>query len=80
MTGEAHLNELGKFLKARLEQGRLQPSAPVLVALVKVLHLGNHQRDLFELAGRRTACDPRRGDRPPYGHPGVESARRRPAH
>ncbi|MGI3225151.1 helix-turn-helix domain-containing protein [Streptomyces sp. GTA36] len=97
MTGDAHLNELGEFLKARravlsprtvglpdtggprrvpglrreevallaaistdyytrLEQGRIQPSAPVLAALAQVLHLGNDQRDhLFELVGRQTA-------------------------
>ncbi|MFF3331851.1 helix-turn-helix domain-containing protein [Streptomyces sp. NPDC002888] len=40
----------------RLEQGRIQPSAPVLAALVRVLHLNNDQRDhLFELAGRQAA-------------------------
>lgn len=97
MTGDAHLNELGEFLKARravlsprtvglpdtggprrvpglrrdevallaaistdyytrLEQGRIQPSAPVLAALAQVLHLGNDQRDhLFELVGRQAA-------------------------
>jgi transcriptional regulator with XRE-family HTH domain len=44
----------------RLEQGRIQPSAPVLAALVRVLHLNNDQRDhLFELAGRQ-AARPRR--------------------
>ncbi|QUW84101.1 helix-turn-helix domain-containing protein [Streptomyces mirabilis] len=101
MTSDAHVNELGAFLKeqraelsprtvglpdtggprrvpglrreevallaaissdyyARLEQGRIQPSAPVLAALVRVLHLNNDQRDhLFELAGRQ-AARPRR--------------------
>ncbi|WP_328981457.1 helix-turn-helix domain-containing protein [Streptomyces mirabilis] len=101
MTSDAHVNELGAFLKerraelsprtvglpdtggprrvpglrreevallaaissdyyTRLEQGRIQPSAPVLAALVRVLHLNNDQRDhLFELAGRQAAC-PRR--------------------
>lgn len=93
MTGEAHPNELGEFLKqrrseltprtvglpdtggrrvpglrreevavlaaistdyyTRLEQGRVQPSASLLAALSRVLHLSDHQRDrLFELAGR----------------------------
>ncbi|GHC95957.1 hypothetical protein GCM10010313_01600 [Streptomyces violarus] len=97
MSSDAHLNELGKFLKerraelrprtvglpdtggprrvpglcreevallaaisadcyTRLEQGRIQPSAPVLAALGRVLHLNNDQRDhLFELAGRKVA-------------------------
>jgi transcriptional regulator with XRE-family HTH domain len=101
MTSDAHVNELGAFLKerraelsprtvglpdtggprrvpglrreevallaaissdyyTRLEQGRIQPSAPVLAALVRVLHLNNDQRDhLFELAGRQ-AARPRR--------------------
>ncbi|MFI1354501.1 helix-turn-helix domain-containing protein [Streptomyces sp. NPDC020898] len=40
----------------RLEQGRIQPTAPVLAALAQILHLGNDQRDhLFELVGRQTA-------------------------
>ncbi|GAA2929488.1 MULTISPECIES: helix-turn-helix domain-containing protein [Streptomyces] len=97
MSSDAHLNELGNFLKerraelsprtvglpdtggprrvpglrreevallaaistdyyTRLEQGRIQPSPPVLAALVRVLHLNNNQRDhLFELAGRKVA-------------------------
>ncbi|MCX4760100.1 helix-turn-helix transcriptional regulator [Streptomyces sp. NBC_01275] len=101
MTSDAHVNELGAFLKerraelsprtvglpdtggprrvpglrreevallaavssdyyTRLEQGRIQPSAPVLAALVRVLHLNNDQRDhLFELAGHQ-AARPRR--------------------
>ncbi|MGW3983026.1 helix-turn-helix domain-containing protein [Streptomyces mirabilis] len=101
MTSNAHLNELGEFLKARraelsprtvglpgtdgprrvaglrreevallaaistdyytrLEQGRIQPSASVLAALARVLHLGDDQRDyLYELAGRE-AGRPRR--------------------
>ncbi|PPS71909.1 MULTISPECIES: helix-turn-helix domain-containing protein [Streptomyces] len=94
MSGDAHPNELGEFLKSRrseltprtvglpdtggrrvpglrreevavlaaistdhytrLEQGRVQPSASVLAALSRVLHLSDHQRDrLFELAGRQ---------------------------
>ncbi|QJS99823.1 helix-turn-helix transcriptional regulator [Streptomyces asoensis] len=37
----------------RLEQGRMQPSAPVLQSLVRVLHLSDDQRDyVFELAGK----------------------------
>jgi transcriptional regulator with XRE-family HTH domain len=101
MTSDAHLNEMGEFLKARraelsprtvglpdtgrrrrvaglrreevalladistdyytrLEQGRIQPSAPVLATLAQVLILGADQRDhLFELAGRQ-AARPRR--------------------
>lgn len=101
MTSDAHVNELGAFLKerrvelsprtvglpdtgsprrvpglrreevallaaissdyyTRLEQGRIQPSAPVLADLVRVLHLNNDQRDhLFEPAGRQ-AARPRR--------------------
>jgi transcriptional regulator with XRE-family HTH domain len=96
MTSDAHLNELGHFLKARrgvlsprtvglpdsggrrrvtglrrdevallagistdyytrLEQGRVQPSAPVLATLARVLHLDDDERDhLFRLAGRQT--------------------------
>lgn len=94
MTRDAHLNELGEFLKARraelsprtvglpdigaprrvpglrreevaqlaaistdyytrLEQGRIQASAPVLTALARVLHLDDDQHDyLFGLAGK----------------------------
>ncbi|MFF4017218.1 helix-turn-helix domain-containing protein [Streptomyces sp. NPDC001843] len=96
MTSDAHVNELGQFLKARrgalrprtvglpdggarrrvsglrreevallagistdyytrLEQGRVQPSAPVLATLARALHLNDDERDhLFQLAGRRT--------------------------
>lgn len=44
----------------RLEQGRIQPSAQVLVALAQVLHLGKDQRDhLFQPTGRH-ATRPRR--------------------
>ncbi|MFJ4947058.1 helix-turn-helix domain-containing protein [Streptomyces sp. NPDC088760] len=40
----------------RLEQGRIQPSAPVLATLARVLHLNDDERDrLFQLAGRQTA-------------------------
>ncbi|MBG0854568.1 helix-turn-helix domain-containing protein [Streptomyces spinoverrucosus] len=45
----------------RLEQGRIQPSAPLLTTLAQVLHLDDEQRDhLFELTGRQTGR-PRRG-------------------
>ncbi|WP_322761943.1 helix-turn-helix transcriptional regulator [Frankia sp. Cr2] len=102
MTSDAHLNELGEFLKARraelsprtvglpdiggprrvpglrreevaqlaaisndyytrLEQGRIQPSAPVLAAIARVLRLGDDQRDyVFELAGKHTGGPRRR--------------------
>ncbi|MCW2903499.1 MAG: helix-turn-helix domain protein, partial [Streptosporangiaceae bacterium] len=102
MTSNAHLNELGEFLKARraelsprtvglpetgaprrvpglrreevaqlaaistdyytrLEQGRIQASAPVLTALARVLHLNDDQRDyLFGLAGKHNARPRRR--------------------
>ncbi|MET8982659.1 helix-turn-helix transcriptional regulator [Streptomyces sp. NPDC004539] len=41
---------------ARLEQGRARPSAPVLHALVRVLHLTDAQRDrVFELADKEPA-------------------------
>ncbi|MDV9197136.1 helix-turn-helix transcriptional regulator [Streptomyces sp. Wh19] len=104
MTRDAHLDELGEFLKARrseisprsaglpdtggprrvpglrreemarlvaistdyctrLEQGRIQASAPVLSALARVLRLDDDQRDyLFGLAGR-TPTRPRRRTR-----------------
>ena len=94
MARDAHLNELGEFLRARraglapravglpdtgtarrvpglrreevaqlaaistdyytrLEQGRIQASAPVLASLARVLHLDDDQRDyLFGLAGK----------------------------
>jgi transcriptional regulator with XRE-family HTH domain len=44
----------------RLEQGRIEPSASVLAALARVLHLGDDQRDyLLEIAGKK-AYRPRR--------------------
>jgi transcriptional regulator with XRE-family HTH domain len=44
----------------RLEQGRIEPSASVLAALARVLHLGDDQRDhLLEIAGKK-ANRPRR--------------------
>ena len=102
MTRDAHLNELGEFLRARraelspravglpdtgtprrvpglrreevaqlaaistdyytrLEQGRIQASAPVLGAITRVLHLNDDQCDyLFGLAGRNISRPRRR--------------------
>ncbi len=102
MSPDAHLNELGEFLKARrdelsprtvglpdgagarrvaglrreevarlaaistdyytrLEQGRIQASAPVLESLAQALHLDDDQRSyLFGLAGKETARPRRR--------------------
>jgi transcriptional regulator with XRE-family HTH domain len=103
MPRDAHLNELGEFLKTRraelsprtvglpetgaprrvaglrreevaqlavistdyytrLEQGRIQASAPVLSTLAQVLHLDDDQRDyLFSLAGKDHGRPRRRG-------------------
>src|SRR5689334_20746256 len=45
----------------RLEQGRIEPSASVLAALARSLHLGDDQRDhLLEIAGRKTGRPHRR--------------------
>ena len=102
MSRDAHLNELGDFLKARraelspqsmglpdngtlrrvpglrrgevallaaisteyytrLEQGRMEASAPVLMTLARVLRLDDDQRDyLLELAGKDNARPRRR--------------------
>lgn len=52
----------------RLERGRVTPSASVLSALVRVLHLGDDQRDhLFELAGKDISRSRRRA--PQKAHP-----------
>lgn len=52
----------------RLERGRVTPSASVLSALVRILHLGDDQRDhLFELAGRDISRPRRRA--PQKVHP-----------
>lgn len=49
----AQLASISTDYYTRLEQGRMQPSAPVLQTLVRVLHLADDQRDyVFELAGR----------------------------
>lgn len=102
MTRDAHLNELGEFLKARraeltprsvglpdsgtprrvpglrreevaqlvaistdyytrVEQCRIQASAPVLAAIARVPHLDDEQREyLFELAGKENVRPRRR--------------------
>lgn len=102
MSRDAHLSELGEFLKARraelsphamglpesgalrrvpglrreevaqlasistvyytrLEQGRIEASTPVLLALARVLRLDDDQRDyLLELAGKENALPRRR--------------------
>ncbi|WP_060904885.1 helix-turn-helix transcriptional regulator [Streptomyces scabiei] len=56
----AQLAGLSTDCYARLEQGRIPVSRPVLAALVRVLHLDDAERDhLFELAARGD-CVPRR--------------------
>ncbi|MGW3983027.1 helix-turn-helix domain-containing protein [Streptomyces mirabilis] len=56
----AQLAAISTDYYTRLEQGRIQASAPVLATLVRVLHLDDDQRDyLFELAGKDDA-QPRR--------------------
>lgn len=58
----AQLANISTDYYTRLEQGRMQPSAPVLQALVRVLHLTDDQRDYaFELAGKEGARTRRRG-------------------
>src|SRR5918911_4916777 len=45
----------------RLEQGRIQPSAPVLASLARVLRLNDDQRTyMYELAGKPAATKQRR--------------------
>ena len=49
----AQLASISTDYYTRLEQGRIQASAPVLQALVRVLHLSDDQRNyLLELAGK----------------------------
>ncbi|MFJ8021505.1 helix-turn-helix domain-containing protein [Streptomyces sp. NPDC096311] len=56
----AQLAAISTDYYTRLEQGRIQASAPVLATLVRVLHLDDDQHDyLFELAGKDDA-QPRR--------------------
>jgi transcriptional regulator with XRE-family HTH domain len=48
----AHLAAISTDYYTRLEQGRIQPSAPVLASLARVLHLNEDQRTcMYELAG-----------------------------
>ncbi|MEU5412770.1 helix-turn-helix domain-containing protein [Streptomyces clavifer] len=52
----AQLAAISTDYYTRIEQGRVPPSGPVLQALVRVLHLGDDQRDyVFELAAKETA-------------------------
>ncbi|MFJ3640198.1 helix-turn-helix domain-containing protein [Streptomyces sp. NPDC090108] len=52
----AQLASISEQYYTRLEQGRLQASAPVLTVLARVLRLDDDQRDyLFELAGKESA-------------------------
>lgn len=52
----AQLASISAQYYTRLEQGRLQASAPVLAILAEVLRLNDDQRDyLFELAGKENA-------------------------
>lgn len=56
----AQLAAISTDYYARVEQGRIQASTPVLATLAQVLHLDDDQRDyLFELAGK-TNTRPRR--------------------
>jgi transcriptional regulator with XRE-family HTH domain len=58
----AQLASISTDYYTRVEQGRMQPSGPVLQTLVRVLHLSDDQRDyLFELAGKNPAPVHRRG-------------------
>ncbi len=58
----AQLASISTDYYTRLEQGRIQASAPVLDALARVLHLGDDERGyLFQLAGKTTVRARRRG-------------------
>ncbi|MET4923116.1 helix-turn-helix transcriptional regulator [Streptomyces sp. PSRA5] len=57
----AQLATISTDYYTRLEQGRIQASAPVLSALTRALHLQDDQREyLFSLAGKASARSPRR--------------------
>ena len=57
----AQLAAISTDYYTRVEQGRIQASAPVLATVAQVLHLDDDQRDyLFQLAGKRTARPRRR--------------------
>lgn len=78
----AQLASISTDYYTRLEQGRMQASAPVLDVLAQVLHLDDDERGyLFQLAGKTTGRTRRRGQaegpaaaaaRPgrPHRHPG----------
>ncbi|MFF3906787.1 helix-turn-helix transcriptional regulator [Streptomyces sp. NPDC001848] len=58
----AQLAAISTDYHTRLEQGRMQASAPVLDVLTRVLHLDDDQRAyLFQLAGKTTTRTRRRG-------------------
>ncbi|OKJ75998.1 XRE family transcriptional regulator [Streptomyces sp. TSRI0107] len=58
----AHLASISTDYYTRLEQGRMQASAPVLDTLARVLHLDDDQRAyLFQLAGKTAHRTRRRG-------------------
>ncbi|MEU6375130.1 helix-turn-helix transcriptional regulator [Streptomyces sp. NPDC046909] len=58
----AQLASISTDYYTRLEQGRLQASAPVLETLARVLHLDDDERGyLFQLAGKTTVRVRRRG-------------------
>ncbi|HST84864.1 MAG TPA: helix-turn-helix transcriptional regulator [Kineosporiaceae bacterium] len=58
----AQLASISTDYYTRLEQGRMQASAPVLDTLARVLHLDDDQRAyLFQLAGKTTTGTRRRG-------------------
>ncbi|WP_405469827.1 helix-turn-helix domain-containing protein [Streptomyces canus] len=58
----AQLASISTDCYTRLEQGRMQASAPVLDTLARVLHLDDDERGrLFQLAGRTTVRTRRRG-------------------
>lgn len=60
----AQLAAISTDYYTRLEQGRMQASAPVLDALSQALHLDDDQRNyLFGLAGKETARPRRRAGR-----------------
>ncbi|MEU6198386.1 XRE family transcriptional regulator [Streptomyces sp. NPDC047061] len=58
----AQLASISTDYYTRLEQGRMQASAPVLGVLARVLHLNDDERSyLFQLAGRTAGRTRRRG-------------------
>ncbi|MFD4598175.1 helix-turn-helix domain-containing protein [Streptomyces sp. NPDC058464] len=58
----AQLASISTDYYTRLEQGRMQASAPVLGVLARVLHLNDDERSyLFQLAGRTVSRTRRRG-------------------